>query len=205
MHIREGEAPARVSRTHLIGMGCVRGAVARWKLTLFIRALHSWQFAAFSLLSAAFFEPSMMKSSSSTRAPCKLVLGLIASPVSCNLTQSSSCVPNNNKTIWRGSVLTGEESALPLWGVESCCPALCRQDTTTPWSTDYGGNKNSNTNARSGQKKEKRPQRGYLLPPATPSSLPRCFHVPRRLRTNVFFTRNVVRNREAIEAKKIRF
>ena len=24
MHIREGEAPARVSRTHLIGMCCVR-------------------------------------------------------------------------------------------------------------------------------------------------------------------------------------
>ena len=58
---------------------------------------------------------------------------------------------NNNNTIWRGSVLTGEEPpphsgelkhALPQAGgpTNPSYPALCRQDTTSPWSTDYGGN-----------------------------------------------------------------
>ena len=43
-------------------------------------------------------------------------------------------------------------ASTPLWGVESCSPqqaaqpnpsypALCRQDTTSPWSTDYGGSR----------------------------------------------------------------
>ena len=60
--------------------------------------------------------------------------------------------PNNNNTIWGGSVLTGEERPRPLWGVEACSapkqaaqsnpswPALCRQDSTSPWSTDNGRN-----------------------------------------------------------------
>ena len=52
---------------------------------------------------------------------------------------------------WRGSVLTGEEPpphsgelnhALSHVGgpTQSQLSALCRQDTTSPWSTDYGGN-----------------------------------------------------------------
>ena len=59
---------------------------------------------------------------------------------------------NNNKTIWRGSVLTGEEPpphsgelkhALPPKQVAQpnpSCPAPCGRDTTSPRSTDYGGN-----------------------------------------------------------------
>ena len=43
-------------------------------------------------------------------------------------------------------------ASTPLWGVESCShpsrrpnpipaiPPLCHEDTTSPWSTDYGGN-----------------------------------------------------------------
>ena len=58
---------------------------------------------------------------------------------------------NNNNPIWGGSVSTGEE--LPLHSGESyhalsqvrgpthpSIPAPCRQDTTSLWSTDNGGN-----------------------------------------------------------------
>ena len=55
---------------------------------------------------------------------------------------------NNSNPTWRGSVFAGVDT-----GAESCMPspkyvaqsnpsypALCCQDTTSPWSTDYGGN-----------------------------------------------------------------
>ena len=58
----------------------------------------------------------------------------------------------NNNPIWGGSVSTGEEPP-PLSGELKhalspsrrpnpipAIPSLCRQDTTSPWSTDYGGN-----------------------------------------------------------------
>ena len=66
-------------------------AVARSKLTLFLRALHSWQFAAF-------FEPSMMKSFSSSRAPRKSVLGPIVSPVSCVIIHSHQAASRTTTT-----------------------------------------------------------------------------------------------------------
>ena len=58
---------------------------------------------------------------------------------------------NNNNTIWGGSVLTGKEPpphsgelnhALSQAGgpTQSQLSARCRQDTTSPWSTDCGGN-----------------------------------------------------------------
>ena len=58
---------------------------------------------------------------------------------------------NNNNPIWRGSVLTGEEPpphsgelkhALPQVGAQPnpSYHVLGRQDTTSPWSTDFGGN-----------------------------------------------------------------
>ena len=58
---------------------------------------------------------------------------------------------NNNNTNSGGSVLTGEElpphsgelsHGLSQAGAQSNpgYPALCRRDTTSPWSTDYKGN-----------------------------------------------------------------
>ena len=96
---------------------------------------------------------------------------------------------NNNSTFWGGSVLTGEEP--PACSPPSrrpnpnpSYPAPCRQDTTSPWSTDYGSNekkrekhskkKEKRKRKENGgkkrkkkgkKKKEKRPQRG--LPPET--------------------------------------
>ena len=58
----------------------------------------------------------------------------------------------NNNTIWGGSVFNRRGASTPLWGVDACSPpkqaaqpnpsypAQCRQDTTSPWSTGYGGN-----------------------------------------------------------------
>ena len=63
-------------------------------------------------------------------------------------TQQHNNHNNNNNPIWRGSVSTGEElpphpgelnHALSQVGGPTQS-ALCRQDTTSPWSTDYGGN-----------------------------------------------------------------
>ena len=84
---------------------------------------------------------------------CNLVTGLIASSHWLSPYGSSErTVNNNNNAIWRGSDSTVEEPPPPLWGVEACSPpsrrpnpipaipAWCRQDTTSPWSTDYGGN-----------------------------------------------------------------
>ena len=40
-------------------------------------------------------------------------------------------------------MLSPEQTAQP----NPSYPALCRQDTTSPWSTDYGGNSSTLTNA----------------------------------------------------------
>ena len=54
---------------------------------------------------------------------------------------------NNNNTIRRGSVSTGEEPPHHSGELSHAVaqpnpkyPALCRQDTTSPRSTDFGGN-----------------------------------------------------------------
>ena len=70
--------------------------------------------------------------------------------------KSTKKIANNNSTIWRGSVLAGEEPphhsgelnrALHQVGdpTQSQLSALCLQDTTSPWGTDYGGNLHSKT------------------------------------------------------------
>ena len=53
--------------------------------TLFLQVLHSWQFAAFFCCSVQ-LEPSMMKSSSSSRAPYELVSVTVAALVICGHT-----------------------------------------------------------------------------------------------------------------------
>ena len=69
----------------------------------------------------------------------------------CALDRVQNNNKNNSGTIWRGSVLTGEEPpphsgelnhALPKQAAQPnpSYPAQCRQDSTSPWSTDYGGN-----------------------------------------------------------------
>ena len=63
--------------------------------SLFLQVLHFGQFAAFFCCSVQ-LGPSMMKSSSSSRAPCKLVSATDASMMSCDQTQPSNRVPNNN-------------------------------------------------------------------------------------------------------------
>ena len=71
--------------------------------------------------------------------------------VDINLPRDGRVQNNNNNTIWGGSVLTGEElpphsgelkDALPQAGgpTQSQLSRPCRQDTTSPWSTDCGGN-----------------------------------------------------------------
>ena len=68
-----------------------------------------------------------------------------------NCTTTATTTTTTTIPIWRGSVSTGEEPPphSGSWSMLSpkqaaqpnpSYPALCRQDTTSPWSTDYEGN-----------------------------------------------------------------
>ena len=57
-----------------------------------------------------------------------------------NNTQQHTTTHNNNNTIWGGSVLTGGEPPRHSGELNHALSTLCCQDTTSPWSTDYGGN-----------------------------------------------------------------
>ena len=106
----------------------------------------------FSPLSAAFFGLLFGVEARRYRVmPIHLDILQSTHPVSEHASDTATTNNINNDTIWRGSVLTGEEPpphsgelkhALSQGGgpTQSQLSRLCRQDTTSPWSTDYGGN-----------------------------------------------------------------
>ena len=75
--------------------------------------------------------------------------------MSCDHTQSSIASETTilgRSVFFRDDALAPRGASTPLWELnhalsQDCgpqpnpsCPALCRQDTTSPWSTDFGGN-----------------------------------------------------------------
>ena len=102
-------------------------------------------------------------------------------------------------------MLSSKQAAQP----NPSCPASCRQDTTSPWSTDYGGNSKTLIltpvkRIRNTYKKEKKlffeEQQKYLKEKQKTSMEP----TPRD-GSKKRFQRILFRNREAIEAKKSDF
>ena len=67
-------------------------------------------------------------------------------------TPTTTIIQSGDAPFFRDDALAPRGASTPLWGVETCSlprrwpnqipaiPLLCRQDTTFPWSTDYGGN-----------------------------------------------------------------
>ena len=134
----------------LVVVFCDLSCVLRWRLCAFVGVCHS--LSTFCLISfvthpVAHFSqlPPLQKREGEQRKAQKR-----KSPQRNKTFSVTHALNNNNNTIWR-SVLNRRGAATPLrsWIMLSpkkvaqlnpSYPALCRQDTTSPWSTDYGGN-----------------------------------------------------------------